>query len=98
MLIHHIATLSLISGSYTYNYIPIGKASQTTSSLTHTPLPLWSLSLSSLSLTHTHTHTTPGSLVMVAHDLADSILELAKLFNYISIVRPWAQTVRQAAQ
>ena len=55
--------------------------------------------------THTYTHAlsipfqhsyiynfTPiGALVMVVHDVADSLLELAKLFNYVSNVRPWAQ-------
>jgi len=57
-VIHHIATLSLLGGSWCYNFTPI------------------------------------GALVAVTHDAADSLLELAKLFNYVSNVRPWAQTVR----
>lgn len=57
LLLHHIATLSLISGSYLFNYIRI------------------------------------GALVMVLHDLADSFLELAKLFNYVTNVHTWAQGV-----
>lgn len=35
-----------------------------------------------------------GSLVMVVHDVADSFLEAAKLFNYATKARPWAQKVR----
>ena len=35
-----------------------------------------------------------GSLVMVIHDVADIFLEGAKLFNYVTKARPWAQKVR----
>lgn len=38
-----------------------------------------------------------GSLVMLVHDAADSILEAAKVFNYLSKPRPWAQAVSAAA-
>lgn len=57
MVIHHIATLILISGSYICNFYTV------------------------------------GFQVMTVHDVADSLLELAKLFNYVSRARPWAQQV-----
>jgi hypothetical protein len=57
MIIHHIATLVLISGSYIQALVPI------------------------------------GSLIMMVHDSADFLLELAKLFNYMCKARPWAQVV-----
>lgn len=32
-----------------------------------------------------------GTLVMMIHDISDVFLETAKLFNYASQARPWAQ-------
>jgi ceramide synthetase len=57
MFTHHVATLVLIAGSYTCNFLPI------------------------------------GCLVMMAHDLADFFLEVAKVFNYMVKARPWAQKI-----
>ncbi|KAM3568026.1 hypothetical protein VYU27_009842, partial [Nannochloropsis oceanica] len=34
-----------------------------------------------------------GTLVMIVHDLSDVFLETAKIFNYTSRSRPWAQVV-----
>merc|ERR1711988_167545 len=57
MLTHHLATLTLISGSYLMNMTPIATAT------------------------------------MIVHDIADSLLEIAKLFNYMKDARPWAEGV-----
>jgi hypothetical protein len=57
MLVHHIATLILISCSYTLNMNGV------------------------------------GTLTMLVHDCADSLLEFAKLFNYMKDARPWAEGV-----
>lgn len=57
MLVHHIATLILISSSYILNM------------------------------------NGANTLTMLIHDCADSLLEFAKLFNYMKDARPWAEGV-----
>jgi len=34
-----------------------------------------------------------GAATMIVHDIADSLLEIAKLFNYMKDARPWAEGV-----
>ena len=102
MLIHHIATLSLITGSYVFNYIPIGTLVMvvrlSTHLPTHPPNPYITVARSNrLVLLHLPNNVPPTKTTkQQVHDAADSLLELAKLFNYVSNVHKWAQAITDA--